>query len=148
MKHIHRDEEARNCTFLVERRPPPVLVWLRAQPGAGESKDEKVTSLAGGPVLASVLLGFPCGSAGRESTYNEGDLGSIPGLGRSPGEGKGYPFQFSGLENSMDYPWGHKESDMTEQLSLNMVMKDAESTNYFTLKEWQFQKSLAFWRLI
>ena len=46
--------------------------------------------------------GFLCGSAGKESTCNAGDLGSIPGLGRSPGEGKGYPLQYSGLENSMD----------------------------------------------
>ena len=46
-------------------------------------------------------LGFPCGSAGKESARNESDLGSIPGLGRSPGEGKGYPLQYSGLENSM-----------------------------------------------
>ena len=42
---------------------------------------------------------FPCGSAGKESTCN---VGSIPGLGRSPGEGKGYPLQYSGLENSTD----------------------------------------------
>ena len=47
-------------------------------------------------------LGFLCGSAGKESTCNAGDLGSIPVLGRSPGEGKGYPLQYSGLENSMD----------------------------------------------
>ena len=46
--------------------------------------------------------GFPCGSAGKESACNAGDLVSIPGLGRSPGEGKGYPLQYSGLENSMD----------------------------------------------
>ena len=46
--------------------------------------------------------GFPCVSAGKESTCNAGDLGSIPGLRRSPGEGKGYPFQYSGLENFMD----------------------------------------------
>ena len=45
---------------------------------------------------------FPCGSAGKESTCNAGDLGSIPGLGRSPGEGNGYPLQYSGLENSTD----------------------------------------------
>ena len=45
--------------------------------------------------------GFPCGSADKESTCNAGDLGSIPGLGRSPGEGKGYPLQHCGLENSM-----------------------------------------------
>ena len=47
-------------------------------------------------------MGFPCGSAGKESACNAGDLGSIPGLGTSPGEGKGYPPQYSGLENSMD----------------------------------------------
>ena len=47
-----------------------------------------------------VFLGFPCGSAGKESTCNVGDLGWIPGLGRSPGEGKG-ELQYSGLENSL-----------------------------------------------
>ena len=45
---------------------------------------------------------FPCGSAGKESACNAWDLGLIPGLGRSPGEGKGYPLQYPGLENSMD----------------------------------------------
>ena len=49
-----------------------------------------------------VFLGFPGGLAGEESACNLGDLGLIPGLGRSPGEGKGYPLQYSGLENSMD----------------------------------------------
>ena len=48
------------------------------------------------------FLGFPCGSAGKESVCNEGDLGSVSGLGRSPGEGKGYPLQYSGLENSIE----------------------------------------------
>ena len=43
------------------------------------------------------------GSAGKESSCNAGDLGSIPGLGRSPGKGKGYPLQYSGLENFTDY---------------------------------------------
>ena len=47
-------------------------------------------------------LDFPCSTAGKESACNEGDPGLIPGLGRSPGEGKGYPLQYSGLENSMD----------------------------------------------
>ena len=47
------------------------------------------------------IWGFSCGSAGKESACNVGDLGSIPGLGRSPGEGKAYPLQYSGLENSM-----------------------------------------------
>ena len=47
-------------------------------------------------------MGFPDSAAGKESACNAGDLGLIPGLGRSPGEGKGYPLQYSGLENSMD----------------------------------------------
>ena len=48
------------------------------------------------------FLSFPDGSDGKESACNVGDLGLIPGLGRSPGEGKGYPLQYSGLDNSMD----------------------------------------------
>ena len=52
------------------------------------------------PIL--VVLGFPGGSDGKESACNVGDLGSVPGLGRSPGEGKDYPLQYSGLKNSMD----------------------------------------------
>ena len=55
-----------------------------------------------GEATYSSILGFPCGSGGRESARNEGDLGWIPGLGRSPGEGKGYQLQYSGLENFMD----------------------------------------------
>ena len=67
-----------------------------------------------------VFLGFPHSSAVKESTRKAGDLGSIPGLGRSPGEGKGYPLQYSCLENSMDcIVHGVAESDMTEQLSLS-----------------------------
>ena len=62
----------------------------------------------------SVFLGFPCGSAGKESAHNVGDLGSIPRLGRSPGKGKGYPLQYSGLENSFDcIVHGVAQSDMT-----------------------------------
>ena len=57
----------------------------------------------------------------KESTCNVGDMDSIPGLGRSPGQGKGYPLQYSGLENAMDYsPWGNKESDTTEQLLFSL----------------------------
>ena len=58
---------------------------------------------------------LPYSSAGKESACSVGDLGSIPGLGRSPGEGKGYPLQYSGLENSMDcIVHGVSESDTTE----------------------------------
>ena len=49
------------------------------------------------------VMGFPGGSAGKESACNAGDLGLIPGLGRSPGEGNSYPLQYSGLENFMDH---------------------------------------------
>ena len=59
------------------------------------------------------FLGFPCGSAGKEAIRNVGDLGSIPGLARSPGEGKGYPFQYSGLGNP-----GLQRVGQTEPLSL------------------------------
>ena len=62
-------------------------------------------------------MAFAGGSAGKESTCNVRDLGSIPVLARFPGEGNSYPLQCSGLENSM--PWDHKESDMTERLSLS-----------------------------
>ena len=71
----------------------------------------------------TVSLYLPCGSAGKESACNVGDLGSIPRLGRSPGEGKGYPFQYSGLENSMDcIIHGVEESDTTERLSLSALL--------------------------
>ena len=72
-------------------------------------------------------LGFPDSSVGKESTCSAGDLGSIPGLGRSPGEGKGYPLQYSGLENSMDCV-GHgvtksqtQPSDFQFSLSLYLI---------------------------
>ena len=63
-----------------------------------------------------VFLGFPFGSAAKESACNMGGLDSIPGLGRSPGEGKGYPLQYSGLGEfqGLYSPWGCKELDTTE----------------------------------
>ena len=65
-------------------------------------------------------MDFACGSAGKESACSVGDLGSIPGLGRSAGEEKGYPIQYSDLESSMDclVHGGHKELDTTERLSI------------------------------
>ena len=66
-----------------------------------------------------VFLGFPGDSIDKESSCNVGDLGLIPGMGRS--EGKGYPLQYYGLENSMDYsPWGYKDLDMAERLSFSL----------------------------
>ena len=69
------------------------------------------------------IRGFPDSSVGKESAHNAGDLGLIPGLGSSPGEGKGYLLQYSGLENSMVciVP-GVAESDRTERLSLSVFV--------------------------
>ena len=67
--------------------------------------------------------GFPDNSAGKEFAYNAGDPGSIPGLGTSPGERKGYPLQYSGPEYPMSSPWGHKESDTTKRLSTTIFWK-------------------------
>ena len=69
-----------------------------------------------------MVLGFPCGSAGRESACNVGDLGWIPELGRSSGDGKGYPLQDSGLESSIDcIVHGVAESETSERLSLSLA---------------------------
>ena len=71
-------------------------------------------------------LDFPGGSDGKASVYDAGDPGSIPGLGRTPGEGNGNPLQYYCLENSMERslvgysPWGGKESDTTERLHVHV----------------------------
>ena len=84
--------------------------------------------------IYKALLGFPGGPDGKNTACNAGDPGSIPGLGRSPGEGIGYSLQYSCLENSMDRgslagysPLGRKELDATEQLTLTLP-------NYSTTK--------------
>ena len=73
-----------------------------------------------------VFLGFPGDSDGKESACNVEDLGLTPGLGRSPGEGKGYPSSIvAGEFHGMYSPWGFKESDTTEQLSLHYFLKES-----------------------
>ena len=68
-----------------------------------------------------VYMGFLGGSAGKKSACNAGDLDSFPGLGRSPGEGKGYPLQYSGLKSSMDSIVPEMaESDTTEQFPFHL----------------------------
>ena len=82
-----------------------MVQWLRlfaSTAGGASSIPGWETKIPGAAQPGQKNLGFPCGSAGKESSCNEGDLGSIPGLGRSPGEGKGYLLQYSGLENSID----------------------------------------------
>ena len=68
-----------------------------------------------------IILGFPGGSTGKESACNVGNVGLTPGLERPPGEEKGYPLQYSGLEKSMDciVYGGYKKLDTTERLSLH-----------------------------
>jgi len=75
-----------------------------------------------------IYMGFPGGLDGKESTCNVGDLGSIPGSGRSPGGGHGNPLQYTCLENPHGQRslagyslCGHKESDTTERLSTAQV---------------------------
>ena len=91
-------------------------------------------------VPTPVFLHFPCGSAGKESTLNVEDLGLIPGLGRSPGEGIGYPLQYSGLENSMDCivhgvakSWT-RLSDFHFSLHIKITVKCLSHINHFFFK--------------
>ena len=75
-----------------------------------------------------LLKGFPDISVGKESACNAGDLGSIPGSGKSPGERDGYPLQYSGLENSVDFTvfgvakWQTRLSDFHFHLRLNNIL--------------------------
>ena len=86
-----------------------------------------------------VFLGFSCGSAGKESTCNAGDLGSNPRMGRSPGQGKVFwPGEFHGLYR----PWGPKESDMTKWLSLSLLISSLCLDSQNCLLDWW---SPTFW---
>ena len=87
-----------------------------------------------------LYITFPCDSAGEESTCNVGDLGSIPGLGRSPGEGKGYALQYSGLENSVDWTVHgitksptHSLSDFHFQVCHSFPSKEQVSFNFMAI---------------
>ena len=79
-------------------------------------------------------MGFPGGSDSKDSACNAGDPGLIPGLGRFPGEGNGNPLQYSCLENPRDRgawwatnsPWGYKQSDMSERLTLSLSHEDTQ----------------------
>ena len=83
--------------------------------------------------LNKAINGFPGGSAGKESSCNAGDPGSIPGLRRSPGEGKGYPLQYSGLKNSME--WIDRLTKTRTQLSdFHFTFKKShKERDYYTL---------------
>ena len=88
-----------------------------------------------------VFLDFPGGSNGKESTHNAGDLGLIPGLGRSPGGAHGNPLHYSCLENPQGQrslvgcsTWGYKESEMTEWLSTRIRGYTAKSQSFYEMQ--------------
>ena len=86
-----------------------------------------------------IFWGFPGGLDGRESACKAGDLGLIPGSGRSLGGGDGFPLQYSCLENSMDRevwqsPWSCKESGMTERLTHTHTIM-IQTTHFKVLKK-------------
>ena len=95
------------------------------------------------------FLGVICGSTGKEIACNVGGVGSIPGLGRSPGEGNGNPLQYSGLENYGLYsPWGRKEFDTIKCLTLlhlHFQRLDALRFSVSTLEEGRLLSLLAIW---
>ena len=75
-------------------------------------------------------MGFPGGSDDRESMCNAGDPGTVPGSGRSSGEGNGNPQQYSCLENPMDRG-GYAESDTTETVSMHTLQQDISELEHF-----------------
>ena len=96
------------------------------------------------------LGGLPCGSAGEESTCNEGDLASIPGLERSPGERKGYPLQYSGLENLMNCTVHGIAKSRTQlrdfhfslELNISYLVLQRKCLNFIYHNEWMINTSL------
>ena len=103
-------------------------------------------------------MSFLCGSDGKESACNAGDLGLTPGLGRSPGEGKGNPLQYSGLENSMDYIDHGVSKTHNWEIILLHTSGFKESSNlfskvtvqlYISISSSFYQESLSFlWEMI
>ena len=113
---MYRVTLASQVTQLVKNPPAMQETWLDSWIGTIPWRKNRLPTL--------VFLGSPGGSVDKESTCNVADLGSIPGLGRSPGGGHGNPLKYSCLENAHGQrslvgcsPWGHKELDITEQLS-------------------------------
>ena len=113
---------------------PRILEWVACPFSRGSFQPRNCTNV-------SCIAGFPGSSDGKASAYNAGGSDSIPGLGRSPGEGNGNPLQYSCLESPVDWgaisPRGHKESDTTEQLhfftSLLHCRLFKANTNFFLL---------------
>ena len=86
------------------------------------------------------VRGFPGVSDGKESTCNAGEHGSIPGLGRSSGEGSGYPLQCSCLDRSLAgySPWGHKESYAADPLTVSLFFFHSRFHLFEGVKHWRW----------
>ena len=98
-------------------------------------------------LVSLVIVGFPSGLDGKESACNVGDRGSIPGLGRSPGEGNDNPLRYCCLENTMDRgAWqatvhgGHKGSDTTEWLTLSLSLGESGKCSHQAIRGWGVQQ--------
>ena len=105
-KRLPTELVSQSCLVMSNSLPPHGLYSPWNSPGQSTEVGRLSLLQAIFPTQGSNLgllhEGFPGGSTGKESSYNAGDLGSISVLGRSPGEGKGYPLQYSRLENSMN----------------------------------------------
>ena len=117
----HVDGTVRKVIKLKKTWDPLQKLWSKSQREHGiEDSDAEQTLEFKSWLHWSALTGlwgiyFPYGSDSKEPAHNAGDLGLIPGLGRSPGEGNGNPLHFNPLQKEI--PWGRKESDMTERLT-------------------------------
>ena len=111
-----------SCSFVSDSLQPHGLQHARlpcSSPPPGVCSNSCPLSRWCHSIISSFVIPFPDSSGGKESARNAGDMGSIPGLGRSPGEGKGYPLQYSGLKKNIVHGVG-QESDKTEWLSLSL----------------------------
>ena len=113
-----------NCNLTYEAKSPGLMPLISGPLPSWGGGPSKVLWIFLSIFRHLCFCGFPGGSAGKDSAHNVEDLSSVPGLGRSPGEGKVYLLQYSGLENPDGQrslagysPWARKESDNTEWLS-------------------------------
>ena len=109
---------------------------LFTPPPPGAQKGVNAEEIRANSLSFEKIGGFPGGSAGEESTCNAGDLGSIPGLGRSPGEGKGYPLQYFGLENSMDciVHWVAKSQTRLRNFHFHFILYMSDVLSLYLLR--------------
>ena len=134
----HCGDTAHTCLNQFPSSIPLGTRWAGTSQGASQfgqdsqsGSDQPLKSELCFCCFSTCFYNFPGGSDSKASTYNPGDPGSIPGLGRSSGEGNGSPLQYSwpgkfhGLRSLVGYsPWGRKESDTTEQLHFHFTTQN------------------------